>query len=312
MEIDIASLSPEELIDLSYRIKVEQSKKRFADSGIVQMRLQVAKDWDWNKQNFELANEHGVSAGTITRYRQMLGHGKKTKYWPECKSWDWTKSNRELSAQLGIEVGVIILWRRKLGKGQAPREHAFLKDEIFVHKDYSGWDWKKVDIELAKDHNISRERVRQIRAKLGLPKRLVGVARYDQFCEIFKDKTELQYLESRKVLPFPLSRATFNEYCAAAGKKILKKMKVYPWDIVNFQLPDSILKGIWRGKPNVFESHRSQNGIGGAAFRANKHGTIPDSFKPIIEAEKVKAAEWFEKRTTINCVDTNGCQSNAE
>ncbi len=85
---------------------------------------------------------------------------------------DWSKSNVELAEELGLRSASHIgFMRRRLGAPESPHFHKMRAKfrEPRLAK-WRGWNWRKQDVELAREKGLSRERIRQIRELLGLPK----------------------------------------------------------------------------------------------------------------------------------------------
>jgi hypothetical protein len=84
---------------------------------------------------------------------------------------DWSKSNVELADELGSAASHISYMRRRIGAPQSPRFHktrAKLKEPRLAK--WRSWDWSKRNVVLAGETGLSRERIRQIREMLGVPK----------------------------------------------------------------------------------------------------------------------------------------------
>lgn len=82
---------------------------------------------------------------------------------------DWSKRYHELAREFGCDIGAVRneFVRRFPGK----RKHCSSKpiSQRKKWKRYRKWDWSKRDAELSEIHNLTRERVRQIRYGLGIP-----------------------------------------------------------------------------------------------------------------------------------------------
>lgn len=83
-------------------------------------------------------------------------------------SVDWTKQICVIAKELGTTPSYVCKVRKERGFPQSPNDRKrTIPSKADAYRDE--WDWSKQDIELAKQYNITRERVRQIRRKYSLP-----------------------------------------------------------------------------------------------------------------------------------------------
>lgn len=82
---------------------------------------------------------------------------------------DWEKPDYELARQFKVPQDKIARVRKKVW----PVDHRLHKTKHkpydIERKDYSHFDWQLTDAQLGRQHNLSRERVRQVRQMLKAP-----------------------------------------------------------------------------------------------------------------------------------------------
>jgi hypothetical protein len=74
---------------------------------------------------------------------------------------DWSKQDAVLARELKVSPTTVWRWRRMLHKPKPPTYRAH--PQASLYRTRKAWNWSLSNIELARIHNISRERVRQIR-----------------------------------------------------------------------------------------------------------------------------------------------------
>lgn len=77
---------------------------------------------------------------------------------------DWSKQDAVLARELRVSPTTVWRWRRLLNKSKPPTYRAH--PAASLHRTRKAWNWSLSNIELARLHNLSRERVRQIRATM--------------------------------------------------------------------------------------------------------------------------------------------------
>ena len=182
-----------------------------------------------------------------------------------------------------------------------------LQRKAFLAK-WSKADWSKQDVELADEMGLSRERIRQIRQKVGAPKsarqhQMRKSAALLQWAKDNRDKfkglsaAELgrkhglsPYWRSSPIYPFlkPLLRD---------GRRIRK----HRWDLMNFRLPNHDLERIWRLPPNMVAAYRSRNQRPPPAWRFKRARGHPQlsrreqlpAYRRAVKAEERHAARYF-------------------
>lgn len=255
--------------------------------------------WDWSKGNTELAKEHGVSVQTVSNWRHILGKPKVTKWSNKAKTWDWSQSNAEIARKNQVDVNVVQKWRAKLGMPPGPRD-LIPQPPVIVPKitiDHSQWDWTRPDIEISRAVGLSRERIRQIRAKLGKPKVTTYQVKYQKFLDMAAGRKELLLRQHQE---FQLSQKHFRVYCARAGIKCIwtpcqYECRKYPMNLMNWDLPAKLLQDIWKVPDRYVSVWRCNHGIRKAKFRSTK-GNYPHRYAHLVWQERRKAEEYFASK----------------
>jgi len=234
--------------------------------------------WDWTKTNVELAALHGVSYATVSARRRRLGKAKVTKYYPACLGWDWAKTDVEIARENSVELGTVRNWRKRL---QQPNPTVFPltlkqspKSEITEARlgrliDWTTADWTKHDVAIARSLGATRERVRQKRAALGLPKRPWDEVKYQDF---LAKVGELKVLSMADIIKLGIDacHVTISRYCAKAGITRIRSPKpsTIPWDKMNWQLSNQTLHIIWGVSTQYIASRRSNHQPGLAKLKS--------------------------------------------
>lgn len=274
-----------------------------------QLEREMFEKLDWSKSNPVLAGETGLPYQTVAKWRVILGHPKATKLYPACLSWDWTLSDTQLSRVTGISLAYIGRLRLRCGKAPIGRTHP-TRSALFTKPvprkmptDWNAIDWVKPDILIADETGFTREYVRQQRNMLNKPESPCkgGVKFYDFYVR-FNGRAEMTYEEVRGVLP--VSEPTFRKYCAQLDIRVIQperdKRCLYPYDLMNFNLPNILLEKIWRiPYGSVVPNHRSRHNKRYAKFYCLK-GYVPPEFRAMVADEERKAAEWFAKHPISN------------
>lgn len=211
---------------------------------------------------------------------------------------DWTKSNTALAREHKLNVTTVGNWRLSLGHAnptQRDAEHRPpLQKAAENEVDYSHLDFaNKSDATLAKEVGVTREYMRQVRAKLGLPRRTHWQLKFEKFKEHFKDRKMLSFQQCLDEGCTCRAESTFEDYCVRQGIEIIAPMQEvrrWPWHLIDFRLSNKVLAEIWDANPGVFSNWRSSHGKPAAALRAYK--VVPPEFLPLIEKQKRVAAEW--------------------
>lgn len=253
-------------------------------------------DWDWTKNNRELSEEHGVTKGYVSTIRKELGQPKVHggKLYPACLTWDWTKSDTEIAREHVLVVGSVQRWRHKLNKPLVPRVAPKFYQELpgAQRFDFNAVNWGRPDSDIARELKCTRELVRQKRALHGQPKIYANELKYKTFLAAMGDAKEMSFNDAKAKVPNIVS-ITFRHYCNRAGIKVVRSVRFNPWHLMNFQLPNKVLTEIWAVRGIAVGMYRSRNpAVGRALFMSQARYPIPEQYLALVEAEKVKAAEW--------------------
>ncbi len=294
MPIDITTLTLAEILDLKRQLSRITISGEPRNPRGAPLKHDYAS-WDWTKRDCDLCREHHVGPGLVSLMRRKLGHPKVTKHYPACLAWDWTKTNVDIAREQGVEITIVRQYRLILNKPAVDREPT---DELHVapikDHDWDAQDWTRRDVDIARDLGVTRERVRQVRAKRGLTPKRQYIDRYAEFLKAVNGAKSLSFREAKQ-MGVKISAFTFPRYCTRAGIERHRnddpRIK-YPWNQMNWDLPNILLREIWGvGGFNLLATHRSNHLKPKPAFRSMR-GRIPIEFQPIVDAEKVKAQQW--------------------
>lgn len=265
MKIDITKLTLEEIDDLRDQLAARGliRRQRVTVNGISEAGYKVGRprqlDYealDWSKSDTAIARDNKVSVGSIRRMRSVLGK---------------PRAQRDYLVQ------------PKIGMPEFSNNGKLHPDRI---------DWSMTDAELARKHSVTREYVRQFRAKCGQPRVYHSECQYNRFVAAFSGVKELTHQEAR--LKFPkMSRSHFLKCCARSNIVVAKKTKssLHPWDRMNWELPNVILGRIWGIKSGQVASRRHRHGIPEPKFRS-WIGKIPADYIAPVEQEQQKAKDY--------------------
>ena len=231
----------------------------------------------------------------------------------EWRSWDWSKSNVELAEEMGFSSSFVGDIRRRVG---APKSLHFHKYRAKFKKPnltkWRSWDWSKQDIELAREKGLSRERIRQIRQLLGLPK---SPRHGDRPRNRRQQELALQWATENPDRLRGLSWAEvkrnyrFNRKCHVyaflKAKGVLRNGKLirkHRWDLMNFDLPSSVLERIWKLPFCAAGGYRCRKRLRAPKWRLfggpavlQRRGQFR-AYHRAVRAEKRKAAKYFAER----------------
>lgn len=227
--------------------------------------------------------------------------GRPAIHYPACLAWDWSKSNSEIARETGVNYRSICVWRRKLKKPAVERQASDLyagSSPATNRVDFSGVDWTMTDASIGRALGCTREFVRQKRAQFKQPKMYSWDKEYEKFKAEFGGRETLTLAEARKKFP-TMADQTFRKRCGKAGIKVQRPIaeRIHHWSGINFQLPNLVLSNLWKIPVNQVAMHRSNHLLGRPLFRS-VNGTIPEIYRSLVEAEKVKAEEWFKAKET--------------
>jgi hypothetical protein len=256
--------------------------------------------WDWTKPNHVLAQEHNVSQGTVALTRRALGKPKVWKWAAtDVYGWDWTLPNAEL-ARLNKLAIVNVLKLRVMHNAPDPNRlpKRSLSQRLLPVEPPIDWlnlDWNKPDVILSREVKRTREMVRQKRAQLGKPRKTCSDFEFEKFVKLMAGKTSVT---SDDLKASNVSPQTARRYCDRAGIMFAPKPKYenrghIPWHLMNWDIPNAILRKIWRLGAGSPQNHRSQHACTRAKWRG---GSAPEQFKETVNLEKAKAKVWFKPK----------------
>jgi hypothetical protein len=180
-----------------------------------------------------------------------------------------------------------------------------LRRKAFLAK-WSKLDWSRSNSELADGAGLSRERLRQIRQRVGAPK---PAHRHHR---VRKSEKALQWAKANLEKLKGLSRAeVVRKYglCRWQGSALYRFLKPYlrdgtrkhRWELMNFRLPNCELERIWRLPHNVAGSYRWRTRGPRPTWyfrygRGYPHGGGRgqfEAYRRTVKAEERKAARCF-------------------
>ncbi len=239
---------------------------------IVPMRRARFVDWsavDWAKTNAQISRETGYSYQSIHKYRppesltpEVRHHHALTigKYgsipWTDL---DWKgKTNAQLSRELKIGAYVVRKYRILLDAPDASRKWSIK----IKQSDIDNIDWTKRDIELATEWNVSRERIRQLRALHAKPRspdkwrqtRIMAIEKW-----LIEHRQEIEGKRARDVvrmIPGIVSAGSKNQCMRQSGINFNWGQHDPVLDLVNWDLPNVLLEMIWGFRFNKMGSSR--------------------------------------------------------
>lgn len=263
---------------------------------------------DWNKPTTALAAETGMPWQNLNQWRKKLGKPKATKWYPACLSWNWDRSNGELMREHGCHWNSVRQLRDLHGM---PYANGILNDRPVIPKppraerrkvDWAMVDWTKTDVEPAETADCCREYIRQKRLQLNQPRPPMKwrLRKFIRFAEYFKGRTQLTHKEACEFER--LSLATFRGYCHELGITIPHNpfygCQIHPWHIIDMSLPNILIAEIWKASSPSVATHRSKHMKHGPLFKCVR-GRVPEQFITLVEAERAKAADWFNTKPTM-------------
>ncbi len=161
--------------------------------------------------------------------------------------------------------------------------------------DYEHLDWKKRDADLARLVGVTRERIRQVRKKLKIPKRKP---------DCFKlKKRDYGRRTAEYVCVTILGRALTDQnleatrsLCSHARFKLKRPPRPDPWwkeCKVNWDLPNRVLANIWCVSDQTIAQARSDYKLGPQRWDGRGHKHHEDwKYSRARDKEMAKAAEW--------------------
>jgi hypothetical protein len=188
-----------------------------------------------------------------------------------------------------------------------PLSRRELQRQAFFAK-WNKIDWTKQDIQLAAEIKLSRERIRQIRLRLGAPKS-------PHHREIRKSTLALQWAIDNQDKLLGLSQAEITRKYglrmddrSGALYQFIKPLlrngnlfRKHRWDLMNFDLPNHDLERVWNVPRNMLGSYRRRNRR--PPPRWPFHGSYPQftgqrefqAYRRALKAEERYAARHFAR-----------------
>jgi hypothetical protein len=202
--------------------------------------------------------------------------------------------DEELAELWGLSKHTVSNLRRKLGIYRCPRPPKLLEH-------WKSWDWSKNDAELARDHLITRERIRQIRESLGLPsltvaKQLVKLSSEQEFLNWCKENHEPDnpnVIAMKRAEQSGFYQSSIHKWCLKHGFTCYsnnKHRRLSHWQFVNWDLPNWALEEAWGLRFNSVATARSRFGAKPAPYVSRND--VSSKLKALIEQEKLKAEQF--------------------
>jgi hypothetical protein len=180
-----------------------------------------------------------------------------------------------------------------------------LQREAFLAK-WSKVDWSKSNAELADQAGLSRERLRQIRQRVGVPK---PTHRHNR---VRKSAEALQWakdsLDKLRGLSLVELRRKYGLSCwrGSAVYQFLKPFlrngsRKHRWDLMSFELPNRDLERIWRLPYNLAGPHRVRKQLQqpkwyfgpGRRYKDFRGQGQLKAYRRAVKAEERNAARYF-------------------
>jgi N-acyl-D-aspartate/D-glutamate deacylase len=167
-------------------------------------------------------------------------------------------------------------------------------------------DWSKSNAALADEMGLSRERLRQIRQELGVPRPAHRRHRFAKSAKVMqwaKDNLEkfkgLSGRELRRKFGIGLWRGTaLYQFLRPFLRDGRRKHR---WELMDFRLPNRDLERIWRLPHSVVGSHRYAKQLsrsrwyfkhGRGYTHLDRRGQL-EAYRRAVKAEERKAAKYF-------------------
>lgn len=167
-------------------------------------------------------------------------------------------------------------------------------------------NWRKQDIDIAREFGYTRERVRQVRRKLGKPdpKTKHWSKRQHEVCRAVQALNGT-IVTSRELKEIGIQTATARRYGAKVRNITQEERSLEtqsrPYHLMNWKLPNADLEDIWHvrrqmksGCHSQISQLRYERSLGKARW-TRAGGKRPDDkmYWRALDAETAKAREWF-------------------
>ena len=237
-------------------------------------------------------------------------HQQREAYLAKWRAVDWSKQDVVLAEEMGLSSRLIGGIRRRIGAPKSPCWHKRRSKlgEPSLAK-WRSWDWSKQDIELASETDLSRERIRQIRQLLGVPKsphhwnrrasRRQNELALQWAAENLDRLSGLSWAEVERKYGFKRNSPVF---AFLKAKGVLRNGHLickHRWDLMNFELPSSVLERIWKLALDMAGAYRYRKRLGapkwiltGGLAALQRRGGLR-AYNRAVQAEERKAAKYF-------------------
>jgi hypothetical protein len=223
------------------------------------------------------------------------------EYWAAA---DWTKPNTLIANEAGVNDLTVIAWRTALNKPKNPRKPRDPKPKEERRQEWQTWDWSKLNSQIARQHGIGRERVRQIRRLLDKPNPNPELRR--PVSALIEAKiNEFVHLTSREAAKaIGCTRDQLLNAARPLGIRFAKQgsnpTERPEWAIMNWRLPNRDLEKVWGLTFGRVASKRNRSSKPPPVYDIRFGKQISDpKYAEELEAEKAKAAEFKQR--------ANGC-----
>ena len=216
---------------------------------------------------------------------------------------DWQKPITALAKETKLSVPCLFMWRKKLGlRPSSTRGNYSWNERTKVTREqYLALDWvNKTDSMLAKETNVSRERIRQVRIALGRPKSKWKYHQPYKPChQVRQYATEHPFTTCQELsAKFGLAPQTVSLMTRGipGRPKNMKSPTIVPWHLMNWQLTNVTLHRIWKvSTVQQVANNRNWRKKGKAKWdgRNKSYKSGSDELLSAIAAEQAKAQEWF-------------------
>lgn len=256
--------------------------------------------WDWTKPNHILSEQHQVPQRDVATARRRLKKPKAYKYaYIDTKDWDWDRPTGELAREHKLQVAVVSKLRDMRGHAAKKRNPVPQRWRVGHCVDWTLMDWSQSNTRLSKVSGVTRERVRQVRAELGHPKRCRYDLKFDAFVEAVKGKI---FATAECFAAAGVSFMTGRKYCARLGLPFVSARKAckHPWHLMSWALPNNMLSEIWGINKTLVSSRRWNHCIGKPKWDGRRVlREKPSDYRAALAAEQQEADAWRYGRAAV-------------
>ncbi len=157
--------------------------------------------------------------------------------------------------------------------------------------DWTKAQWTRRDADIARDLGVSRERVRQVRKKLGIGAPVTPV---QQFAAFVADNSErvatMTVKEAVLAAAEPLGLQAARRILREAGIKSHRRKMIPP---LNWQIPNRDLSAIWEIDSHIIATLRRRLGVGPAKWNLRGGAKIHSrAYTKLLDQEKLNARRF--------------------